>query len=134
MKKRTIGTLLGFLAMFGFGAIYYGLLTAEAGAEMAANFASCMNAEPNMPYIILANVMGAYLLVYTFDKMGVNEAKAGAYQGAMIMAIVFAMSNLFMGAQFTIWDTQGLLIEWGVGIVNGLLGGAAIGAYNSKNS
>jgi hypothetical protein len=44
------------------------------------------------------------------------------------------MSNLFMGAQFTIWDTQGLLIEWGVGIVHGLLAGAAIGAYNSKNS
>ena len=48
-----IGTLLGFLAMFGFGAIYYGLLTAEAGAEMAANFASCMNAEPNMAFVIL---------------------------------------------------------------------------------
>ena len=46
-----IGTLLGFLAMFGFGAIYYGLLTAEAGAEMAANFASCMNAEPNMAFV-----------------------------------------------------------------------------------
>jgi len=27
-----------------------------------------------------------------------------------------------------------LLIEWGVGIVHGLLGGAVIGAYNSKNS
>lgn len=120
--------------MFGFGAIYYGLLTAEAGAEMAANFASCMNAEPNMAFVILGNIMGAYLLVYTFDKMGVNDAKAGAYQGAMIMAIVFAMSNLFMGAQFTIWDTQGLLVEWIVGIVHGVLGGAAIGAYNSKIS
>ena len=134
MKKRTIGTLLGFLAMFGFGAIYYGLLTAGVEAEMAAKFASCMNAEPNMVFIILGNIMGAYLLVYTFDKMGVNDAKAGAYQGAMIMAIVFAMSNLFLGAQFTIWDTQGLLVEWIVGIVHGVLGGAAIGAYNSKIS
>ena len=132
MKKRLIGTLLGFLAMFGFGAIYYGILTADAGAEMAATFSSCMRAEPNMAFIILGNIMGAYLLVYTFDKMGVNDAKAGAYQGAMIMAIVFAMSNLFMGAQFTIWDTQGLLVEWIVGIVHGVLGGAAIGAYNSK--
>ena len=134
MKKRMIGTLLGFLAMFGFGAIYYGILTADAQAAMAAEFSSCMSAEPNMLYIVLGNILGAFLLVYSFDKMGINDAKSGAYQGAIIMALVFAMSNLFMGAQFTIWDTQGLLIEWGVGIVHGLLGGAVIGAYNSKNS
>ena len=134
MKKRIIGTLLGFLAMFGFGAIYYGILTADVQAAMAAEFSSCMSAEPNMLYIVLGNVLGAFLLVYSFDKMGINDAKSGAYQGAIIMALVFAMINLFMGAQFTIWDTQGLLTEWIVGIVHGLLAGAAIGAYNSKLS
>ncbi len=134
MKKRIIGTLLGFLAMFGFGAIYYGILTADVQAAMAAEFSSCMSAEPNMLYIVLGNVLGAFLLVYSFDKMGINDAKSGAYQGAIIMALIFAMSNLFMGAQFTIWDTQGLLTEWIVGIVHGLLAGAAIGAYNSKLS
>ena len=134
MKKRIIGTLLGFLAMFGFGAIYYGILTADVQAAMAAEFSSCMSAEPNMLYIVLGNVLGAFLLVYSFDKMGINDAKSGAYQGAIIMALVFAMSNLFMGAQVTIWDTQGLLTEWIVGIVHGLLAGTAIGAYNSKLS
>ena len=90
MKKRLIGTLLGFLALFGFGAIYYGILTADSAAAMAAANASCMLEAPNMAYILFGNVMMAYLLVYAFDKMGVNDAKSGAYQGAMIFAIVWA--------------------------------------------
>lgn len=134
MKKRLIGTLLGFLALFGFGAIYYGILTADTMAAMAADNASCMLEAPNMAYILFGNVMMAYLLVYAFDKMGVNDAKAGAYQGAMIFAIVWAFFQAFMLAQFKMFDIQFALIEWVVGIVHGILGGAAIGAYNAKQA
>ena len=76
--------------------------------------------------------MMAYLLVYAFDKMGVNDAKSGAYQGAMIFAIVWAFVQAFMLAQFRMFDIQFALTEWVVGIVHGVLGGAAIGAYNAK--
>ena len=132
MKKRLIGTLLGFLALFGFGAIYYGILTADSAAAMAAANASCMLEAPNMAYIVFGDVMMAYLLVYAFDKMGVNDAKSGAYQGAMIFAIVWAFVQAFMLAQFKMFDIQFALTEWVVGIVHGVLGGAAIGAYNAK--
>jgi len=132
MKKRLIGTLLGFLALFGFGAIYYGILTADTAAAMAAEYSGCMLEAPNMPIIIFGNVMMAYLLVYAFDKMGVNDAKSGAYQGAMIFAIVWAFVQAFMLAQFRMFDIQFALTEWVVGIVHGVLGGAAIGAYNAK--
>ena len=38
MKKRILGTLFGFLALFGFGAIYYGLLTADSAAALMARY------------------------------------------------------------------------------------------------
>ena len=38
MKKRLLGTLFGFLALFGFGAIYYGILTADEAAAMMAAY------------------------------------------------------------------------------------------------
>ncbi|MDB0025214.1 hypothetical protein N9D95_01575 [Flavobacteriales bacterium] len=134
MKKRLIGTLLGFFALFGFGAIYYGILTADTAAAMAAEYSGSMLEAPNMAYILFGNVMMAYLLVYAFDKMGVNDAKAGAYQGAMIFAIVWAFVQAFMLAQFKMFDIQFALTEWVVGIVHGILGGAAIGAYNAKQA
>lgn len=134
MKKRLIGTLLGFLALFGFGAIYYGILTADSAAAMAAEYGSCMLEAPNMAYIVFGNVMMAFLLVHAFDKMNINDAKSGAYQGAMIFAIVWAFVQAFMLAQFKMFDIQFALTEWVVGIVHGIVGGAAIGAYNSKQA
>ena len=131
MKKRILGTLFGFLALFGFGAIYYGFLTADAAAEMMAQYEGCLHA-PDMGLIVLGNILGAYLLVDVFDKMGINDAKSGAYQGAMIMAIVFGIFQAFATAQYTFYDASFAMIEWVIGIIHGILGGAAIGAYNSK--
>lgn len=131
MKKRTVGTLLGFLAMFGVGALYYGMLTADAAAAMIAENSACMG-EPHMGWIVFGNIMGAYMLVYAFDKMNVNDAKAGAYQGAMIMAIIGAFSIAFLIAQFSIFDLNYALVEWVVTIVHGAVGGAAVGAFNSR--
>ena len=131
MKKRILGTLLGFLTLFGFGAIYYGILTADAAAEMMTQYEGCLNA-PNMGLIVLGNILASYLLVYVFDEMGVNDAKSGAYQGAMIMAIVFGIFQAFATAQYTFYDASFAMIEWIIGIIHGILGGAAIGAYNSK--
>ena len=45
-----------------------------------AEYDSCLH-EPNMGLIVLGNILAAYLLVYSFDKMGVNDPKSGAYQG-----------------------------------------------------
>ena len=81
---------------------------------------------------MLGNILAAYLLVYSFDKMGVNDPKTGAYQGAMIMAIVFGLYQAFALAQYSFYDASFAMVEWVVGIVHGILGGAAIGAYNSK--
>ena len=131
MKKRILGTLFGFLALFGFGAIYYGILTADAAAEMMAQYEGCLHA-PKMSLIVLGNILASYLLVYVFDEMGVNDAKSGAYQGAMIMAIVFGIFQAFATAQYTFYDGSFAIIEWVIGIIHGILGGAAIGAYNSK--
>lgn len=131
MKKRLLGTLFGFLALFGFGAIYYGILTADAAADMMATYESCLHA-PDMGLIVLGNILAAYLLVYSFDKMDVNNAKTGAYQGAMIMAIVFGLFQAFALAQYSFYDASFAMTEWVIGIVHGVLGGAAIGAYNSK--
>mgnify|MGYP004176413259 CR=1 FL=1 len=131
MKKQILGTLIGFLALFGFGAIYYGILTADAAAEMMAQYEGCIHT-PNMGLIVLGNILAAFLLVYVFDKMGVNDAKSGAYQGAMIMAIVFGLSQAFATAQYTFYDGSFAMTEWVIGIIHGILGGAAIGAYNSK--
>ena len=47
MKKRILGTLFGFLALFGFGAIYYGLLTADSAAELMAEYDSCLHEHHN---------------------------------------------------------------------------------------
>ena len=66
------------------------------------------------------------LLVYSFDKMGVNDPKSGAYQGAMIMAIVFGLYQAFALAQYSFYDESFAMVEWVVGIVHGILGGAAI--------
>ncbi|MDA0912920.1 MAG: hypothetical protein ACO3MV_09120 [Flavobacteriales bacterium] len=131
MKKRLLGTLLGFLALFGVGAIYYGILTADAAAEMMKANSTCLKA-PDMGLIVLGNILLAYLLVYAFDKMNVNDAKSGAYQGAMLFAIIFGFTQAFMMAQFSIFDMTFALTEWGIGILHGIVGGAAIGAYNSK--
>ena len=103
MKKRIFGTLFGFLALFGFGAIYYGLLTADSAAALMAEYDTCLH-EPKMGLIVLGNILAAYLLVYSFDKMGVNDPKSGAYQGAMIMAIVFGLYQAFALAQYTFYD------------------------------
>ena len=96
-----------------------------------AEYDSCLH-EPNMGLIVLGNILAAYLLVYSFDKMGVNDPKTGAYQGAMIMAIVFGLYQAFALAQYSFYDASFAMVEWVVGIVHGILGGAAIGAYNSK--
>jgi hypothetical protein len=107
------------------------LLTADSAAALMAEYDSCLH-EPNMGLIVLGNILAAYLLVHSFDKMGVNDPKSGAYQGAMIMAIVFGLYQAFALAQYSFYDASFAMVEWVVGIVHGILGGAAIGAYNSK--
>ena len=47
------------------------------------------------------------------------------------MAIVFGLFQAFALAQYIFYDASFAMVEW-VGNQNGILGGAAIGAYNSK--
>ena len=49
-----------------------------------------------------------------------------------LMSIVFGLYQAFALAQYSFYDASFAMVEWVVGIVHGILGGAAIGAYNSK--
>ena len=97
---------------------------------MMAQYEGCLHA-PKMSLIVLGNILASYLLVYVFDEMGVNDAKSGAYQGAMIMAIVFGIFQAFATAQYTFYDGSFAIIEWVIGIIHGILGGAAIGGFGA---
>lgn len=97
--KLLLGTLAGFLGYFLAGFMLYTVVFEKALASAMPGMANAQIAEPNMVAIVLANLAGAFLLAWIFEKWAsIRTPVTGAINGGLIgFLIAFSYDLMFLG-------------------------------------
>lgn len=130
-KKVAIGTIVGFIVLFGLGALIYMVILKDAMAEMAAAAGDCMSSEPNMVHIALATLAQALLLSAVLYRFGVNTFSTGLVAGGWIMLLISFWYNIWFLAM-PWYNTNMMIKDTVMGTVMGLITGGIIGWVYGK--
>jgi len=129
-KNSIIATLVGTIALFLLGWIFYGMLLMDFYAQNAGSASGVMREETDMIWwaLILGNVFQAYFLVYVFERWeSVTTFIDGLKGGAMIGFILGLGFNLIMYATSNTMNLTSTLVDPFVsmammGITGGIIG------------
>lgn len=131
MNTRVLAaTVAGGAAMFLFGFLIYGLLLDPTLMKPNMNvYAGLTKDPPDWIYLILANLVYAFLIALVFDKWaGIRTASGGAVGGAiLVFLITLTMQMFFMAFMNLTKNITPVLADIVGGTVLGALTGAAIG-------
>jgi hypothetical protein len=127
-KKFTIGTLVGGIAFFLLGYLFYGLALAGFFKDHA-NPSSPMRAMADIIWwaLILGNLAGAALITWVILKMGnVNSFGGGARIGLVLGFYISLARNLVQYATSNTMDMTGLLVDVVIGAIMAAIVGGII--------
>lgn len=128
-----LAILLGAAAAFGFGAFYYGYLSApwkESSKVPVDADGNPQNMRSPVPYVTsgVALLVVAFMMRYVFAHMGVTSLFGGLFMGgALGLFLVTPWLALFHGYSMT--DHRLTLINGGYVTIGGALMGAIIGLF-----
>lgn len=125
-KKFTIGTLVGGIAFFLLGYLFYGVALAGFMKDHA-NPSAPMRAMADIIWwaLILGNLAGAALITWVILKMGnVNSFGGGSRVGLVLGFYVGLARNLITYGTANTMDLTGLLVDVVIGaIMSAIVGG-----------
>jgi hypothetical protein len=133
-SKTLIAAVIGGLALFLLGWLFYGILFQETLAGMVGSAGNVMRADDDLVFwaLGLGNLIIGYLIAWIFSSWaGINTFGGGAQAGAMMGflfalgfdMICYATSNMFIlsgalldiGISVVMWGIAGGLIGWWLG-------------------
>lgn len=126
--KLLLGTLAGFLGYFLAGFMLYTVVFKKALASAMPGMANAQIAEPNMVAIILANLAGAFLLAWVFEKWaGIRTPVTGAINGALIGALIALSYDLMFLGTTNLMTWGGVFLDAIVYAIASAVAGALVG-------
>jgi Na+(H+)/acetate symporter ActP len=93
LRKILITSLVGLIASFVVGFVFYFLYYQDQLAMLTEQFPGVINEEPDFGIGVFVNFAMVFLVAMYFDKANVNNAKSGAINGAWISAVVWIVAN-----------------------------------------
>ena len=131
MKKYIIAFVASFIGV-GIGSIIPGLLFyGPEQIRLSKLFPGVINEVPEPIFMLISGIALIFLMIISFDKMGINNVKNGAITGTWFGALIFTFFGFqFMGItnivsiQFVLTDifissimgaVQGSIIGWSLG-------------------
>lgn len=124
--KIAAGTAVGFVVMMILGFLIWGLLLSGAMAEAMEAAGDCV-LEPSMLLISLATLLLALLMTLILNGLRVTTAKGGLIAGAWISLLIAIYLAIWWAATSPFYTTEMIATDLGGSLVQGALGGAAIG-------
>lgn len=129
-KNRIVATLVGFVAFFLLGWLFYGFLLMDFYAENSGTALNVMRAEEDMVWwaLIAGNLLQAYFLTYIFGKWAnITSFGDGLKAGAMLGLILGLGFNLTMYGTSNMMNLTAALVDPIVfmimmGITGGVIG------------
>jgi hypothetical protein len=123
--KALLGGLIGGIAVFFIGWLVWGM--ALSGIMEAHTNMNCMRpeAEMNMVYIALSNLLWAFAFAYLWQKANIITFASGATSGAIVSVLIGLSIDLMMYTFSTLNTslTPALINIPANLVVGGLLGG-----------
>lgn len=132
-KKIMAGTVVGFVVLFIMGYLIWGLLLSSMMEEGMAAAGDCA-VQPGMGILAVVHVLLALLLTLILNGLKVATAKAGLIAGAWISLIMALYVGLWWLGTTPYYETMNMVIDTGGSLVQGAVGGAAIGWVLGKVS
>ena len=90
--------------------------------------------QPEMTYIIIANLIQAFFLALVLYKFNVSTAMSGLIAGAWIIILWSVVNGLWFTTSMPFYPAEAILTDSVIGGVMGGLAGAAIGWVLGKVS
>ena len=134
MSKRVLlATVVGAVTIFLLGYLFFGILLASYTTAGEIPYAGLRKVPPDMPLLILKNIVQAFLLVYVFEYLaGIRTFLGGVKSGAVIMFLItlsqnlslLSIMNLHTGYTPNILDLAGETVRaaLGGGVIGAILG------------
>jgi hypothetical protein len=131
-NKFLIGGIIGGIAYFLLGYLFYGLLLTDFYANNSGSATGVM--KENMAdmvwwSLIVGNLFSGLVIAYVLSKAGVSSAGSGASTGAFLGLLMAGSFNFIMFATTNITTMNAMLADIGVSLVMGAIVGGIVGAY-----
>lgn len=127
MKNQIFAVLGGTATLFIFGYLIYVILFGDASFHVTSDYQK-VAIEPNIPTIILMELLYACLLVIIFDKWAqIKTFSTGAKSGFIIGLLIGTASMLYWFSVTSITNTSGVLFSALTFAIRFALAGGVIG-------
>ena len=128
IKKLGIAGVLGFFSMAIIGGITFELFHKHHFASIVEKYPDVISFPPNMAPAMLGGVFYMFVMVYIYDRMGVDSLKMGAVTGAWFGAAKWLFINTqWMAMMPNLFDPTYVLIDVSLSAIMYGVSGAAIG-------
>tara|TARA_B100000575_G_scaffold208294_1_gene169618 strand:+ start:295 stop:708 length:414 start_codon:yes stop_codon:yes gene_type:complete len=128
IKKLGIAGVLGFFSMAIIGVITFELFHKHHFASIFQKYPDVFSFPPNMAPAMLGGIFYMFVMVYIYDRMGVDSLKIGAVTGAWFGAAKWLFINTqWMAMMPNIFDPTYVVIDVSLSAIMYGVSGAAIG-------
>lgn len=136
-SKTLIAAVIGGVAMFLLGWLFYGILFKDTFAGMAGSAGNVMRADSDLIFwaLILGNLALGYLIAWIFSSWaGINTLAGGAQAGAT-MGFLFAFGfDMMMYATCNMMQLSGALLDIVVSTIMWAISAALIGWWLGRGN
>jgi len=133
MKRYLFGTIIGGASLFLLGYLIYVVLIPNPTFAHGSAAALANKAAPNLPPIIVAELLFGFLLTRALTKSGaIGNVGSAAKTGALIGGIVALAFSLLMLGTTELTTVQGALYEAVTWAVRWGIAGAVVSALAGK--
>ena len=134
-KKLLLGTLVGGVAFFLLGGLFYGLLLMDFFMNNAGTATGVNKEEPVYWALILGNLVTAFFFTYVFMKFGNVRSFGNGLKAGAIFAFLYALSiDLIMLGVANISSITSTLVDVAVFTTMGAIAGGVIGMLIADKS
>ena len=133
MKRYLVGTLVGGASLFLLGYLIYVVLMPNPKFANGSAAGLAGRAAPNLPPIIVAELLFGFLLTRALTKSGaMGNAGSAAKTGALIGGLVALASSLMTFGTTELITAQGVLYQTVTWVVRWAIAGAVVSMVVGK--
>lgn len=126
IQKLLIGGIVGGVAFFLLGWLFYGILLMDFMREHHGLTAGYERPMPMMLYLVIGNLLSGFLLTYIFIKANVNSLANGLITGGVIGLLLSASYDTLMYATTTLMSRTMIAADVAVAVVMSAIAGGVI--------
>jgi len=130
--KTLLGAFLAAIVAFLLGWLIFGILLMDYYTNNMVQYAGLVKNPPEILPIAIANLVWGVLLALIFNMANINSVSKGFSTGLILTFLISLGFDLFMLAQFNLYNTKILAIDVLLNAALGGVAGAALGWWYGR--